>query len=168
MEKTTKVFESNVDLPIVSWNQYFSYITRSPVVQTVTEYDVNLGYEETDKGNEDSVYRREMIVLEDLDNPAQVAKKQFRKQLSQHGSGIYEFSPDFQTSAESAAFEAYNNFSPVSNSALVNLGRGEYVLAPYTKDDIVFKYLSIAQGAIVVYRPKMFIRFKSNPPTLGE
>lgn len=43
---------------------------------------------------------------------------------------------------------------------VVDMGNDEYLMAPITKDDLKVRLLNPLYGALIVFRPRMFARFK--------
>ena len=153
-----------LDLPIITWNQYFNSITRQKVGTTIESYDRLDGY----GGNipdlemiNNACYTRCAVIVEEMRNPSEVAKNQFEKQLTEAGVLELIHCSDFQDAAETAYVKAINNFSSLDSSVIINLGQGSYVLAPTSEDDIVLKLLDFTKGAIIIYRPNMYVRFNS-------
>lgn len=169
----TKTIEKSTDLEltlyIVSWEQYFNALIRERSYYTVEEYNVQKSYsspggfdedtgENIEGSSSDAIYERSVAVVGELENPSEDIKKQFLEQLK----GVEEktLSEDFQDSIEIAALQAMENFVDIESCVIVSMGEGHYILAPTTRDDLLIKLLNFTQGALIIYRPQMFTKFK--------
>lgn len=171
MSKTVKQNLFEMTLQVINWDQYFNAIIRERAYQTVEEYTVQQSYGvpssedlNSPPKQEDATYRRDYVIVEELEDPSKVVRKQLMEQLEKAGVMYQEFSSDFQGSVEEAVIHAVENFTEVETCAVVYLnehhGYKHWMLAPTTREDLILRLLSYSQGALVVYRPRMFTLFK--------
>lgn len=150
---TTNTVSGNINIPMVSWDQYFNGLTRMKVQQTIEPYD-----ELPTEGEEpDTHYDGSYQVVQDLADPSAVIRVQFLEQLDRHSDVLECPAADLQDTI-SGVFEGVFQ---EDKYVLIKLSDTEYVLAPHSKDDAVVKLCSMTQGAIIVLRAKMFIRLKT-------
>lgn len=145
----------------VNWEQYLNILDRSKAYVLVEEYTASLGYgslPDMKESNEDEVhYQNRCIVVNDLEKPSEVFKKQLMAQLTDMGNPVKEYT-DLQLAVEESYVECLENFG--LPSVVVDLGDGEYMVAPATKEEITIRLLSPVQGCLIVYKPRMFSRFR--------
>jgi hypothetical protein len=157
-----------LDIQVINWDQYLNVLERSKVFHTVEEYVVQTSTQSYIQGepplSEDATYKRDFIVLEELEDPSKKLREQFMSQLKDHKIDFEELASDFQESVELAVVKAIENFTNTSACAIVYLnehhGYKHWMLAPTTKEDLIIKMMNYSEGALVVYRPTTFTLFK--------
>lgn len=152
---------------IIDWDQYLFAISDERAMQIVEEYNMLTSYGSTagsaffEESNippveEDSTYYRASVEVKNASN--KLFRQQFKDQIK---TSPRIKAQDFVWSIEEASVKFMENFGDVKLLACVSMGNGEYVLAPFERDYILIKKLTPFHGALVVYRPNNFIKFKS-------
>jgi hypothetical protein len=164
-KKTETVATFDFEIRIISWEQYFNCIVRERAYNTVEEYNMQTKFPEfnfngTEESDGDTTYEHKFRVVEELKDPSSDVKRQFVEQLDEHVGKPTKSTDSMEECVELAVLSAIERFVNVDNCVVVDMGDGEFVLAPTTRDDLVLKLLSPIDGALVIYRPLMFIRFK--------
>jgi len=162
METVKKYEVMSEQLFHVNWEQYLNILDRSKAYVLVEEYTASLGYGSLPDMSEEAIedvahYQSRCIVVNNLDKPSEVFKKQLMAQLTDTGNPVKEYS-DLQLAVEESYVECLENFG--LPSVVVDLGDGEYMVAPVTKEEITIRLLSPVQGCLIIFKPRMFSRFR--------
>jgi len=169
MSKTLASTSMELTLQVINWDQYFNAIIRERSYRIVEEYVVQnktcepASFEKAEE-SQDSVYSRDYIILEELENPSEIIRKQLMNQLNKAKMDFVDYGMNFQDSVEEAVFKAMEKFVDIESCVVVYMnehhGYKHYMLAPTSRDELVIRLASYSQGAVIVYTPTKFTLFK--------